>query len=92
MTTIEIPTTLSEAVSKSLGDTALPRWALEALVLEGVRELLISIGEAGEVLGFGYFEAEAFIKEKGAFPEVTEEDLMQDQADLREILVRSRPQ
>ena len=92
VTSFEIPATLSCALAESVGEAAFPRWALEALVLEGVREGLISLGEAGEVLGLGYFQTEAFIKRKGAFPEMTAEDLERDHADLRDIVARSRRQ
>ena len=80
---------LTETLAESLGEAALPRWAIEALVLEGVREGLLSTGEAGEFLGLGYFQAETFLKDKGVSLVVSDADFDRDQADLREIVARS---
>ncbi len=88
-TTIAFPASLTQALAESLGESALPRWAVEALVLEGVREGLLSTGEAGEFLGLGYFQTEAFLKDKGVSLVVSDADFEQDQADLREIVARS---
>ena len=89
-TTIEVPAGLTEALSESLGETPLARWAVEAMVVEGVREGLLSTGEAGEILGLGYFEAEAFLKAKGVPVVLSDVEFAQDQADLREIVARSK--
>ncbi len=51
--TIDIPPNLCEAVSETFDDDAVARWAVETLVVEGVRECILSIGEAGEFLGLG---------------------------------------
>ncbi|MBV9679985.1 MAG: hypothetical protein JO185_26860 [Acidobacteriaceae bacterium] len=40
---------------------SLSRWGWEALVLEAVREGLLSRGQAGELLGLGFHEREAFL-------------------------------
>lgn len=80
--TIEVPAPLTE----ELGEAAMPRWALEALVLEGVREDILSVGEAGQILGLGYFQAEAFLKEKGVPVLMSDEDFERDQSDLRTIM------
>ena len=89
-TTIEIPASLTQSLAESLGESALPRWAVEALVLEGVREGLLSTGEAGEFLGLGYFQTEAFLKRKGVTAVLSDSDFERDQADLREIMARTR--
>ncbi|MBV9937073.1 MAG: hypothetical protein JO150_01105 [Acidobacteriaceae bacterium] len=41
--------------------SSLSRWGWEALVLEAVREGLLSRGQAGELLGLGFHEREAFL-------------------------------
>lgn len=87
--TIRVPAALTHALAESLGETPLARWAVEAIVVEGVREGLLSTGEAGEFLGFGYFQAEAFLKAKGVSLAVSDADFDRDQADLREIVARS---
>ena len=89
-TPIEVPTGLTEALAQSLGDTPLARWAVEAMVVEGVREGRLSTGEAGGFLGLGYFQAEAFLKARGVPAALSDEEFAQDQADLREIVARSK--
>ena len=84
-TAIEVPATLASAVIAELGAAALPRWGLEAIVAEGVREGLLTTGEAGELLGLGYSETEAFLKRKGVPAVFTDEDMEQDGAHLREM-------
>ena len=89
-TTIRIPARLTQALAESLGETPLARWAIEAMVVEGVREGRLSTGEAGEFLGLGYFQAEAFLKAKGVSAALSDEEFAEDQADLREIVARAR--
>ena len=89
-TSVPIPPTLGQAIVDELGAEALSRWGLEALVLEGVREGMLSTGEAGELLGMGYFETEGFLKAKGVPLLLSTEEFERDQADLREIMALSR--
>ena len=51
LSTITVPESLSAAVEEGLGNVDLPRWALEAMVLEALRERLITRGYGGEILG-----------------------------------------
>lgn len=83
--TIEVPASLTAAVAAERGTAALPRWGLEALVAEGVREGLLTARDAGEILDLGYFQTEAFLKEKGVPAAYTQEDLEQDLADMRRV-------
>lgn len=84
-TTIRVPASLTAALTDSLGETALARWAVEAMVVEGVREGRLSTGKAGEILDLGYFQTEAFLKDRGVPLVLSNEEFAQDQADLREI-------
>ena len=80
---IEIPPTLTDAVTENLGETDLARWVLEALVTTAVGEGLISTGQAAELLGLGYFQMLALLKERHVPSAMTEEELMGEQADLK---------
>ena len=52
-------------------------------MLEGVREGLLSTGEAGEFLGLGYFQVEGFLQDRGIPVVRNEDDRNRDQADLK---------
>lgn len=80
---IEIPSTLTEAVTDNLGETDLARWGLEALVTSAVGEGLISTGLAAELLGLGYFEMLTLLKDRHVPSSMTEDDLLSEQADLK---------
>lgn len=89
-TTVPIPVDLANVVTDSPESRDLPRWALEAFVLEAVRERLLTTGEAGEHLGLGYFQTEAFLKARGVPVELTDEEYAADKADLLAIVAESR--
>jgi len=80
---IEIPPTLSDAVTENFGETDLARWGLEALVTTAVGEGLISTGLAAELLSVSYFQVLALLKERHVASSMTEEDLVNEQADLK---------
>lgn len=81
-TTLEIPTTVSEAIAEELGLTAFPRWALEAVVLTAVGDGLLSTGAAADALGLGYYEMLALLKERGVPRKMSDEDMARDREDL----------
>ena len=68
---LEIPAVLGAAIVAGLGPSALPKWGRNALVAEGVREGLLTLGEtltlgeAAELLGLGCFEAEGVPQGQG---------------------------
>ena len=80
---IEIPPTLTDAVTENLGDTDLARWGLEALVTTAVGEGLISTGLAAEILGLGYFQMLALLKERHVASNLTTDDLLKEHSDLK---------
>jgi predicted HTH domain antitoxin len=47
--------------SRLASEDQLPRWALEAMVIEAYRERLISRGKLGELLGLAFHEREEFL-------------------------------
>ncbi len=72
---IEVPDKFRLAISDARGEDNISRWALEAVVVEALREGLVSRGYAGEILGFpGTLREEFFAKRGMPFeePEETE--------------------
>ena len=89
---IEIPPSLTAAVTENFGETDLARWGLEALVTTAVGEGLISTGLAGEILGLGYFQMLTLLKDRHIPNNMSEEDLMSEQADLKLLFPDLFPQ
>ena len=56
--------------------------ALEAIALEGYRSGALTRGQAGRLLGFDFWEEEAFLKERHAVLPYDQADLEADRADL----------
>ena len=84
-TRIEIPSTLLAAFAEERPGDDFRRWVLEALVLAGVGDNLIAIGGAGEMLGLGYFQTLALIKERGVPLRISPQEFERDQEDVRRI-------
>ena len=74
--TIELPQEIEQLLKSEWPD--LPRRALEAVVLEGYRDGVISRGKVAEILGMTFSESEAFLKNHGALLRYNEEDLKKD--------------
>ncbi|CAN5550069.1 hypothetical protein BH11ARM2_BH11ARM2_15880 [soil metagenome] len=83
---IELPEKLRVAIESEVGPTELPRWTLEALVVEAVREGLISRGYGGEILGLGFHQREEFYARRGIVYTYSEEDLDAEGKDLEQLL------
>jgi len=62
---IELPDKLRLSISNARGEANVPRWALEAVVVEALREGLCTRGYAGEVLGLSSKDRETFLEERG---------------------------
>jgi hypothetical protein len=77
--TIEVPASLTAALTKSKDEATLPRWALEALVVEAVREHVISRGFGGELLGMDFGQREEFYAQHGVTYDLTNEELDEDE-------------
>ena len=60
----------------------------EILALEGYRSGELSRGQVSELLGIGFDETEAFLKEHGADLGLTLDELEQDSSNLRQFLAR----
>ena len=77
--TVEIPAPLTEALALQKSPATLPRWVLEALVVEAVRQRLISRGCGGELLGLSFGEREEFYARHGVTYELSDEELAEDE-------------
>ena len=84
--TITVPEGLVSAIEAGLDGVDLPRWTLEAMVVEAVRESLISRGFGGELLGIGFHEREALYAQRGIVYQYSEEELDAEQRDLERLL------
>jgi len=72
-----VPDGLAERLQERWGD--LSKRALEAIVADAYREEALTLGEVREVLGHSTrLETEAFLKERGALLEYTEQELEAD--------------
>ena len=85
---VTVPESLRAALEGGLGDVDLPRWVLEAMVAEAVREGLITGGFAGQTLGLSFEERERFLAERGIVHDYNEGDLEEQQRAIDRVLAR----
>jgi len=72
-----VPDALAERLQERWGD--LSKRALEAIVADAYREDALTLGEVREMLGHSTrLETEAFLKDRGALLEYTEQELKAD--------------
>ena len=72
-----VPDALAERLQERWGD--LSKRALEAIVADAYREDALTLGEVREMLGHSTrLETEAFLKDRGALLEYTEQELEAD--------------
>lgn len=77
---IELPEDIARQLSSSWGN--MQRRALESVAIEGYRSGALSRGQVGRLLGFDFWETEAFLKEKQAYLQYADSELAQDRARL----------
>jgi predicted HTH domain antitoxin len=77
---IELPEDIARQLTSAWGDMS--RRSLEAVALEGYRSGALSRGQVGRLLGFNFWETEAFLKAKQAYLPYSESDLANDRARL----------
>ena len=85
---VEIPEAFRQVLAEERGEATLPRWALEALVAEAVREGLISSGRGGEILGLSFQQREAFYTQRGVVHDYSDEELREQQRAIEMALAR----
>lgn len=78
--TIELPEPIRESLEAQWQE--LPRFILEHLAVEGYRQALLSQRQVGQMLGLDYWQAEAFLKAQGVYPNYGIEDFKQASATL----------
>lgn len=83
---VEVPEELRRILAERPGEAELPRWALEAIVLEAVREGILSRGRGGELLGLGFHEREALYARRGLVYSYDAEELAAEGRDLEGFL------
>ena len=85
--TVELP----DQVARQWGDTpdAVGRHVLEDAAIEGYRAGRLSQRQAGAMLGFDYWQTEAFLQERGVPLNYSAADLEADNVMLDNILAHS---
>lgn len=81
---LELPDARKRLLGLDTGDAA--GRAREMLVMEGYREGRLSGGQAADMLGLGFHEAEIFFKRYGAEQQPTWEELEHSTQELRSLL------
>jgi predicted HTH domain antitoxin len=75
--TIDLPLDVQQELEHAWhGD--LPRKIVEAIALEGYRQGALSAGQVSDLLGLHFHEAEAFLRQHGAWLTDAAEDIEQD--------------
>ncbi len=83
---LELPDAWKQLLGLDAGDV--PRRVRQMLVLEGYREGRLSRGQAAEMLGMGYHEAEQFFRVHGAEQQASWEEQHAASEQLKSLLER----
>jgi predicted HTH domain antitoxin len=83
---VDLPEDIAKRLESAWRD--LSRGTLEAVAAEGYRDGTLSRDQVGRLLGFSFWETEAFLKERQAYLAYDEQDLDQDRRDLDNIRPR----
>jgi len=81
---VELPEDIIRRLESAWQDV--PRRALEAVAVEGYRSGALSRVEVGRLLGFSFWQTEAFLKERQAYLPYTDADLARDRSVLDQVL------
>lgn len=78
--TLEFPPEVESRLKLAWGteETGLSRHILEAVAVEGYRQKALSSHEVSQLLGLGFHETEAFLKNNGCYLEYDLDDLDAD--------------
>jgi predicted HTH domain antitoxin len=77
---VDVPEEIAIRLENAWRDVS--RGALEAVALEGYRDGTLSRDQIGQLLGLSLWETEAFLKQRQAYLQYTEEDLALDRSAL----------
>jgi len=88
---MQITVKLPDQIARQWGESpdAVGRHVLEDAAIEGYRAGRLSQRQVGAMLGFDYWQVEAFLKERGVPLNYSAADLEADSATLDKILARS---
>jgi predicted HTH domain antitoxin len=81
---VEVPEEIANRLENAWRDVS--RGALEAVALEGYRDGTLSRDRIGQLLGFSLWETEAFLKQRQAYLQYTEDDLALDRIALDSVM------
>jgi len=81
---VELPEDIAKRLETAWRDVS--RGTLEAVALEGYRDGTLTRDQVGQLLGFSFWEAEAFLKQRQAYLQYTEKDLEHDRRELDRAL------
>jgi predicted HTH domain antitoxin len=81
---VDVPEEIANQLETAWRDVS--RGALEALALEGYRDGTLSRDQIGQLLGLSLWETEAFLKQRQAYLQYTEEDLAADRRALDDAM------
>ena len=84
---ITVPDALKVALEEG-GAIDFSKWALEAIVLEAVREGCVTRGEGGELLGLGFHEREAFYASRGVTYDLSDKEREHERADMARVFAK----
>ena len=80
---VDVPEEIANRLENAWRDVS--RGALEAVALEGYRDGTLTRDQIGQLLGFSFWETEAFLKQRQAYLQYTEEDLTLDRRALDSV-------
>jgi predicted HTH domain antitoxin len=88
---MDVVVSMPDPVARQWGDTPqdIGRHVVEDAVVERYRTGRLSQRQVGEALGLDYWQTEAFLQERGVYPNYSTEDLDADATTLEKILTRS---
>jgi predicted HTH domain antitoxin len=84
----EVLVTIPDRLADEWGREVLLRTMLEAVAIEGYRQERLSQGEVGELLGLGFSQTEAFLRERGIALHYDLDDLEADRQANRKLLAK----
>jgi len=90
---LDIPPEIEQSLAPAWGtaDNGLAQHILEAVAVEGYRQGLLTRHEVGQLLGFGFYQTETFLKEHECYLHYSLEDLDDDRRALEQVLGPARP-
>jgi len=83
---VDVPERLRLALIQDDSNVEVSSWAVEALVIEAIREGRISRGLAGEILGLSFHEREQLFADRGLTYDLDASELDADELVVKQLL------